>query len=254
MSITDANRQDNAQEPTLAEKARSLTEQGGHSSLSSMSRKHSGYPFGSIMPYGLTQHGEPTFLISSMAMHTRNLLECPRATLLVSQQSPSGNTLGAGRISLLGDVLPIENADEGTQSNYVSRNPQAQNWLHFGDFTFFKMTIRDVYFVGGFGVMGWVRPKEYLAAQPDPLASCASDVIEHMNSDHREALSLIVQQLHGVRISDAEMTSLDRLGFNVRVVSPEGQKGIRIAFPNPIESPQDVRGAFVQMAHAARGE
>jgi putative heme iron utilization protein len=38
-------------------------------SLSTLSRRQSGFPFGSVMPYGLDDHGRPIFLISTMAMH-----------------------------------------------------------------------------------------------------------------------------------------------------------------------------------------
>lgn len=246
----------NVSEPTLAEKARTLTEQGGHSSLSTMSKKHPGYPFGSLMPYGLSSLGEPTFLISSMAMHTRNLLDSPRATLLITQLGHSGSALGAGRISLLGDVYPVESDEEtrGIASRYLERNPEAQSWLNFGDFQFFRMSLCDVYYVGGFGVMGWIRPDDYLAANPDPLALIAAGVIQHMNEDHRDSLVLIVRQMRGINALDAEMTTVDRLGFNLRVNTPEGPRGERLSFPRPVEDSKDIRDVFVRMAKTARND
>lgn len=51
-------------------------------SLSTISRKQPGFPFGSLMPYGLDTRGRPIFLISTMAMHTQNLHADPRASLL----------------------------------------------------------------------------------------------------------------------------------------------------------------------------
>jgi uncharacterized membrane protein YphA (DoxX/SURF4 family) len=61
-------------EPTFAERARTLVYLGRMGSLSTLSRKQPGFPFGSVMPYGLDDHGRPVFLISTMAMHTQNLL------------------------------------------------------------------------------------------------------------------------------------------------------------------------------------
>src|SRR5213595_3630996 len=60
-------------EPAFAERARTLMYLGRIGSLSTLSRKQSGFPFGSVMPYGLDDHGRPIFLISTMAMHTQNL-------------------------------------------------------------------------------------------------------------------------------------------------------------------------------------
>lgn len=245
----------NAPEPTLAEKARTLTYMGGPSTLSTMSRKHPGYPFGSLMPYGLTEAGEPTFLISSMAMHTRNVLKDPHATLLITQATDSPNPLGAGRISLMGQVHLVEgeNAIREVATNYLKRNPSAQNWMHFGDFKFFQLELIDVYFVGGFGVMGWIDPVEFKAAKPDPLADFADGIITHMNQDHRDSMIEMAKHYSGLSAVDAEMTAVDRLGFNLRVQTEEGMKGSRIAYPRPIESSDDIRSVFVEMVKAIRG-
>jgi heme iron utilization protein len=54
-------------EPTFAERARTLAYMGRMGSLSTLSRKQPGFPFGSVMPYGLDDHGRPIFLISTMA-------------------------------------------------------------------------------------------------------------------------------------------------------------------------------------------
>src|SRR5881409_1070883 len=72
-------------EPAFAERARTLMYLGRIGSLSTLSRKQPGFPFGSVMPYGLDGHGRPIFLISTMAMHTQNLQADARASLLVTQ-------------------------------------------------------------------------------------------------------------------------------------------------------------------------
>src|SRR5579859_5361095 len=81
-------------EPTFAERARTLVYLGRVGSLSTMSRKQPGFPFGSVMPYGLDDLGHPVFLISTMAMHTQNLQANPRASLLVTHPDTSGDPLG----------------------------------------------------------------------------------------------------------------------------------------------------------------
>ena len=72
-------------EPSFAERARTLMHLARVGSLSTLSRKQPGFPFGSVMPYGLDGRGRPIFLISTMAMHTQNLHGDPRASLLVTQ-------------------------------------------------------------------------------------------------------------------------------------------------------------------------
>src|SRR5436309_9290261 len=98
-------------EPAFAERARTLLYLGRMGSLSTLSRKQLGFPFGSVMPYGLDDHGRPIFLISTMAMHTQNLQADPRSSLLVTQEDTEGEPLGASRVTLVGNALPIADAE-----------------------------------------------------------------------------------------------------------------------------------------------
>src|ERR1019366_2028244 len=172
-------------EPSFAERARTLMHSGRIGSLSTLSRKQPGFPFGSLMPYALDGHGRPNFLISTMAMHTQNLQADPRASLLVTQNDADagGDPLGASRVTLLGNVLPLP-ASEVAEARklYLARYANSKYWVDFEDFSFYRMNAVDVYYVGGFGVMGWVSAAEYDGAQPDPLADSMAEIIQHMNA------------------------------------------------------------------------
>jgi putative heme iron utilization protein len=88
-------------EPSFSERARTLVYLGRIGSLSTLSRKQPGFPFGSVMPNALDASGRPIFLISSMAMHTQNLQADARASLLVTQPDASGDPLGASRVTVM---------------------------------------------------------------------------------------------------------------------------------------------------------
>jgi len=92
-------------EPSFAERARTLVHQGRAGTLATLSRRHPGHPFASIMPYALDDMGRPLFLISSMAMHTQNLGGDARASLLVTQPGATGDPLASGRVTLMGRAL-----------------------------------------------------------------------------------------------------------------------------------------------------
>src|SRR3984885_12403562 len=72
-------------EPSFSERARTLVYLARVGSLSTLSRKQPGFPFGSVMPYGLDERGLPIFLISTMAMHTKNLKADARPSLPLTQ-------------------------------------------------------------------------------------------------------------------------------------------------------------------------
>src|SRR3984893_5686674 len=159
---TGAASQPAVPEPSFAERARTLVYMTHIGSISTLSRKQPGFPFGSVMPYGLDEHGRPIFLISTMAMHTQNLKADPRSSLLVTQDEADGDPLGASRVTLVGNVLPVPEAEiPGARKVYLERQPNSKYWVDFEDFSFYRMDVVDTYYVGGFGVMSWVAASEY---------------------------------------------------------------------------------------------
>ena len=248
-----ASNQPAVAEPTFAERARTLMYLGRVGSLSTLSRKQPGYPFGSVMPYGLDEHANPVFLISTMAMHTQNLQADPRSSLLVTQYDSAGDPLGASRLTLLGNILPIpEPQIAEARKLYLERYANSKYWVDFDDFSFYRMDVVDAYYVGGFGVMGWVSASEYYSVQPDPLADTAAEIIQHMNTDHGDALVLLARVFAGIESQDVSMSSVDRLGFHVRLKTKDGTRGARIAFSREVTNPAEARKVLVEMVGQAR--
>jgi hypothetical protein len=254
--------QPSAPEPSFAERARTLLHMVRVGSLSTMSRKQPGFPFGSVMPYSMDEHGRPIFLISTMAMHTQNLKADPRASLLAtqfasppnaSQNNAEADPLGASRVTLVGNALPVAEAELAeTRRLYLESYANSKYWVDYEDFAFYRMDVVDVYYVGGFGVMGWVAADEYGAALPDPLAEAMPGIVEHMNADHRDSLILLARSNAGVVAEEATMTSVDRLGFQVRLKTAEGVRGLRIAFLREVKSTEEARSVLVEMVEKAR--
>ena len=142
--------------------------------LSTISRKHAGFPFGSLMPFALDSSGRPIFLISNIAMHTQNLKADPRCSLFVGQVGTDGDALGAARATLIGKAEPVPWGDVvDVSEKYLARHENSRYWVDFPDFGFFRLQPIGVYYVGGFGVMGWVEARDYEQADPDPLAEAA---------------------------------------------------------------------------------
>lgn len=141
-----------APEPSFAEQARTLLHLGRTGTLGTLSRRHPGHPFVSVMPYAPDERGRPLFLISTLAMHTQNLEADPRASLLVAQ--PGDDPLALARVTLMGRGRRLTAADRaGAREAYLARHPNAIHWVDFDDFAFWRLDLSDVYFVGGFGAM-----------------------------------------------------------------------------------------------------
>ena len=134
----------------------------------------------------------------------------------------------------------------------MARYANSKYWVDFDDFSFYRMHVVDVYYVGGFGVMGWVTDSEYYGAKPDPLADTATDIIQHMNTDHGDALVLLARAFAGIESQEVAMSSVDRLGFHVRLKTQEGTRSARIAFLREVSSPEQARKVLVEMVARAR--
>ena len=200
-----------------------------------------------------TAQGRPLFLISTMAMHTHNLLADPRASLLATQPGWTGDPLAAGRVTLMGQARRLPAAEgEAARAAYLTRHEAAKFWVDFEDFAFWRLDPMDVYFVGGFAAMDWVTAETYLAAAPDPLAEAAADIVEHMNADHADALVAYARAFAGEPADEATMTAVDRLGFKLRLRAGDRLHGVRIAFPRAVHTPGDARVVLIEMVREAR--
>jgi heme iron utilization protein len=233
-------------ELSLAERARTLAAIARIGSLSTHSRRFPGFPFGSLMPFAADGLGRPVFFISSMAMHTHNLREDERASLLIAQPDVTDDSLGSARVTLIGPTRPAPVNE--VRDLYLSHYENARYWQDYTDFGYYRLDVEGVYFIGGFGVMGWVPADEYRAAAPDPLAAVASRIIQYMNIDHEDILRGIAARETGENPDEVRMTAVDRLGFHLRLKTGDRVRGLRIAFPREVRDMSEARAVFIEMA------
>jgi putative heme iron utilization protein len=240
-------------EPTFAEQARTLVHLGRTGTLGTLSRRHPGHPFVSIMPYATDERGRPLLLISRLAMHTQNLEADPRASLLIAQAGAGEDPLALARVTLMGRAGRVGAAErDAARAAYLARQPNAVHWVDFEDFAFWRLDLADVYFVGGFGAMDWIQAEGYEAAPPDPLADAAAGIIAHMNRDHADALIAYARVLGGIEADAAEMVAADRLGFKLRVRDREGLHGCRIPFAREVATAEQCRAVLIEMLEDCR--
>jgi heme iron utilization protein len=71
-----------------------------------------------------------------------------------------------------------------------------------------------------------------------------------MNADHKDSLVQLARSFAGIEAEEAAMTSVDRLGFHLRLKTAEGMRGARIAFLREVHTPEETRSVLVEMARA----
>lgn len=220
--------------------------------LCTLARDPAGYPYGSFVTFA-TCGGDPVFLISELAEHTRNLRGDARASLLVAE-SRAQDPLANARATLIGRCAPADAADRArARDAYLQRHPDAGYYADFKDFAFWILEVSAVRYIGGYGRMSWVPLEAWRRAEPDPIAPDAPAILEHMNRDHGDALPLYCRAFSRAGdIDRAVMTSIDRLGFEMSVVTSGGARPVRVAFPQPIANKTEARQALVALLGAAR--
>lgn len=140
-----------------AEVVRNLLRQEKYGVLSTLSVKHEGWPFGSATPYALTASGEPLIFVSSLAEHTRNMLNDPRVSLFIQDTDTKANPQSIARATLLGivELVPETEREEAAQ-RYLQRFPEAAQNFQLGGFSMLKILVQHVRYIGGFGEMFWM--------------------------------------------------------------------------------------------------
>ena len=241
----------NVPTPTHAERARTLVAQITTGTLCTLAAEPEGYPYGSFVTIGF-DNGNPVFLVSTLAEHTRNLQRDPRASLLVAEGG-SEDPLANGRVTLLGPCTQVDGDGGSARAAFLATHPNAAYYVDFGDFAFWKLAVESIRYIGGYGRMSWVDAADWHAAEPDPLAATAGGVIAHMNDDHADAMVLYCKAFSkATDINAASMTGVDRYGFEMSAVTADGPQPVRLAFPAPVRTPEETRAALVAMLNDAR--
>src|SRR5512144_1141567 len=133
-----------------ADAVRKLLFEGRYGTLSTLSTRPEGFPFGSLVPFAQCARGLPLLLLSGLAQHTRNLRADPRASLLVMAPGAE-DPMQAPRAALLGRAAALSGADaEDGRARFLQRHPRAAAWLAL-DFGLWRIDVTEVRFVGGFG-------------------------------------------------------------------------------------------------------
>jgi putative heme iron utilization protein len=92
--------------------------------LATLDHRHPGHPYASLVLIATEPDGTPVTLISGLALHTRNLAQDARASLLIEDAGNVGDPLSGGRLTLRGHLRP---SVSGTAlRRFLARHPSAE--------------------------------------------------------------------------------------------------------------------------------
>ncbi|MET0476084.1 MAG: DUF2470 domain-containing protein [Mycobacterium sp.] len=237
--------------PSAAEEARTIAASTNTGTLATLTT--AGDPWASFVTYGLLD-GSPVLCVSNMAEHGRNLSGDPRASIAILAPATDADPLANSRITLAGVVEePVGEELAAARQAHLDAVPAAKYYVDYSDFTLWVLRVDRVRWVGGYGRMDSATGGDYAAAQPDPVQPIAAGAIEHLNADHAASLVLMAKALAGYPDTvSATCTGADRYGLDLKITTGRGVAYPRVSYTEPLDSPDQLRSATVELTRRAR--
>jgi hypothetical protein len=226
--------------------AKRLLREGRSGALATL-MLNNGDPYCSLVNVATDASGAPLMLLSTLAIHTKNLLADNRISLMLDERK-AGDPLEDARVMLTGTAARTGSGDVRTA--YLRRQTEAEKVVNFTDFSFFKMDVLRVHLVAGFGRIVDLKPEDILTDVSDAraLVEAEGDAIAHMNEDHAEACRLYATKLLGAPDGDWRCVGIDPEGLDLQL----GRAALRLFFPQRVTAPGPLRAALRQLADKAR--
>jgi putative heme iron utilization protein len=226
--------------------AKKLLREGRSGALATL-MPGTGDPYCSLVNVATAADGAPLLLISRLAIHTKNVLSDPRVSLMIDERK-EGDPLQGGRIMIMGTAAVTD--DPNARRRYLERQPEAQGFAAFADFSFYQMAIKSVHLVAGFGRIVDLKPADVLTATEDAgaLVEAEPAVLAHMNGDHAEACRLYATKLLGAPDGAWRCVGVDPEGLELQL----DRMALRLPFPQRVQAPEVLRDMLKQLAEQAR--
>jgi hypothetical protein len=231
-------------DPRLA--AKKLLREARSGALASLMPPH-GDPYCSLVNIATAPDGAPLLLLSTLALHTKNILADARVSLMLDERK-EGDPLEGARVMLMGKIAV--DGDGSALKSYIRRHPEAEMFAGFADFALYRIAIDKAHLVAGFGRIVDLPARDVLTDVSDAAAllEAEDDAIAHMNADHKDALRLYATRLLGRADGDWTCVGVDPEGIELQ----DGRAASRLFFPQRVTGPGPLRAVLKAVAEKAR--
>jgi putative heme iron utilization protein len=206
-----------------------------------------GDPYCSLVNVATAADGAPLLLISTLALHTKNILADARVSLMLDERK-EGDPLQGARVMLMGTAAATD--DAVARRRYLARQPEAEEFAGFADFAVYAITLKAAHLVAGFGRIVDLKPADLLTPVNDAadLVAAEPDIVAHMNGEHADAVRLYATRLLGAADGAWRCVGCDPEGLELQL----DRTALRLPFPQRVKSPGVLRQVLKQMTERAR--
>ena len=228
-------------------KVRALMRASDRVALATAAAREAARPHVSLAIVACAADASPIVLLSALAEHTRNIAHDARVALLYDGTRGQDDPLAGMRATVVGRAIPSARAED--RLRFLARHPGARGYADFTDFSVFRIAVDRAHLVAGFGQVCWLDAAEVLfEGDAEALMARETEIVDHMNKDHADAVRLYATALLGCEAGDWLMTGIDPEGCDLR----RGGATARLTFPHPIAGPDEARAVLAQLAREAR--
>jgi putative heme iron utilization protein len=226
--------------------AKKLMREGRSGALASL-MPGTGDPYCSLVNVATAADGTPLLLISRLAIHTKNILVDPRVSLMIDERK-EGDPLQGARVMLMGAAAVTD--DPQVRTRYLTRQPEAEMFAGFADFSFYRINLKGAHLVAGFGRIVDLKPQDVLTQVDDAaeLVAAEPDILAHMNADHADTCRLYATKLLGAPDGEWRCVGCDPEGLELQ----NERMALRLPFRERVRAPGVLRQVLKQLAETAR--
>jgi heme iron utilization protein len=196
-----------------------------------------GHPYASLITVATSPEGQPVFLISKLALHTRNLAADSRASLLFDATDGHANPLAGARATLIGRAHVTTSAV--ARSRFVARHPGSAGTADFPDFSFWTLVVERAHYIGGFGR---IRTLAADALEGPPaladLTAAEPTLTEDLNRSVASELQVVGQTMPRPEEGAWHICGVDAEGADLA----NGLRALRVDFSRPATTAGEVSG------------
>ena len=234
-------------QPTPADLARGLMRANDSATLATLTAD--GEPYASLALLAADHDATPLLLLSDLVEHSRNIAADVRASLLVDGTRGLHDRLTGARVSVQGRAMRTDLPRH--RDRFLARHPSASVYADFADFAFYRIEVTRAHLPAGFGAIHWIDGADLLRtdAASLPLGEAESEIIEHMNAHHADAVQLYANVLMDQEGDGWILTGVDPEGVNLRLGGSVG----RLDFARYVPDAEAARVELVRLAKQARG-
>ncbi len=225
-----------------------LIRSGRSGAFSTVEKCGSRRPYCSFVTYATDVVGNPIFLFSDLSDHTTNLKNDRHVALLIENASRLKRPQTGARVTLLGKISRTKNPKHVYR--FLSRHPNASLYANFSDFNFYRMKVTEGHFIGGFAQSRWFKGGAVIGPSvcEKLIATAERDILDHMNTDHKEAVRLFANVLCKRKGLAWKMVGVDCDGFDLM----SDEKLVRLNFRSRVLNPSDIELELRSLAEKAR--